>query len=242
METVPGPSSSSTGDDSEPSHRHRRRRNIFQPNADLDAIPFSSPQHKRKKTVLSSGERLMIINIFKYVQSKQTEDKPVSNHDLVKETCEISGVSERSVYRVLSDYRDTHKISEPDAKRNKPNILQKIDNFDKTAIRRIVHSFYLKEELPTLKKILQVVNDDDSLPTLSMASLRRILLGLNFKYMKKNRNSILIDRSDIVLWRIKYLKQIQEFRRQGRRIFYTDETWVNAGRYLPISSTYIICA
>lgn len=231
MEPVPGPSSSSTGDDSVQSHRRRRRRNIFQPNAVSEAIPFSSPQKKRKQAILSSGERLMIINIFKYVQSKQAEDKPVLNHDLVKQTCEISGVSERSVYRVLSEYRDTHKITEPDAKRNKPNILQKVDDFDKTAIRRIVHGFYMEGELPTLKKILQTVNDDDSLPTLSMTSLRRILIDLNFKYTKKNRSSILIDRNDIVIWRLKYLKQIQEFRRQNRRIFYTDETWVNAGTY-----------
>jgi hypothetical protein len=88
-------------------------------------------------------------------------DKFVSNHDLVKQTSEISGVNERSIYRILIEYRDSHKITQPEGKRNRPDIIQKVVNFDQSAIRKIVH--------------------------------------------------------------------IKKFREENRRIFYTDETWVNAG-------------
>lgn len=47
--------------------------------------------------------------------------------------------------------------------------------------------------------------------------------------MKRNRKSILIERDDIVRWRQKYLRVIKECRREGRPIYYLDETWVNEG-------------
>lgn len=54
---------------------------------------------------------------------------------------------------------------------------------------------------------------------------------LNFKYATKSRQSILIDRQDIILWRQRYLRQIKEYRREGRYIYYQDETWINEGNY-----------
>lgn len=41
--------------------------------------------------------------------------------------------------------------------------------------------------------------------------------------------SVLIDRNDIICWRRDFLRQIQEFRRKNRKIYYTDETLVNVG-------------
>ncbi|CAH2101119.1 unnamed protein product [Euphydryas editha] len=225
MEPEAGPS---TG---EASKCRRRRRHIIQPQDGSGSIPFTSPPAKRSKSILTSGERLMIINIFKYVTKTKPEDEYMSNHDLVKRTSEICGVNERSIYRVLSEYRDTHKITQPESTRKRPNVIQKVDDFDKSAIRRIVHSFFffLKGEIPTLQKILHAVNNDETLPTLSKTSLRRIIRHLKFKYMKKSRKSVLIDRGDIVLWRVRYLHQIKKIREENRRISYTDETWVNAG-------------
>ncbi|XP_022831023.1 uncharacterized protein LOC111359655 [Spodoptera litura] len=60
-------------------------------------------------------------------------------------------------------------------------------------------------------------------------SLKKVLKHLKFKYVKRRRNNALIDRDDIALWRIKYLKNMKTFREQGRPIYYLDETWVNAG-------------
>lgn len=38
-----------------------------------------------------------------------------------------------------------------------------------------------------------------------------------------------MDREEIVLWRRDYLIKIKSFREQNRKIYYLDETWVNAG-------------
>lgn len=49
------------------------------------------------------------------------------------------------------------------------------------------------------------------------------------RYLKRSRNSILTERDDIVRWRRQYLRDILQYRAQGRLIFYLDETWVNEG-------------
>lgn len=50
-----------------------------------------------------------------------------------------------------------------------------------------------------------------------------------YRYIKRNRRSILIERDDIVRWRRKYLRTIKQYREEHRPIYYLDETWVNEG-------------
>jgi len=52
---------------------------------------------------------------------------------------------------------------------------------------------------------------------------------MQFVYTKRNRNSALTEREDLVLWRREYISQIRRYRQEGRTIYYIDETWVNAG-------------
>jgi hypothetical protein len=80
-----------------------------------------------------------------------------------------------------------------------------------------------------LDKILQVINDDDSLPNLSKMNLQRLMKFMDFVYTKRSHNSALIDKDEIVLWRRRYLLNIRKYREEGRTIYYLDETWVNAG-------------
>lgn len=47
--------------------------------------------------------------------------------------------------------------------------------------------------------------------------------------MTRKRRSALIDREDIILWRHRYLQKIKQYRREGRFIYYQDETWINEG-------------
>ncbi|XP_076298598.1 uncharacterized protein LOC143217839 [Lasioglossum baleicum] len=100
---------------------------------------------------------------------------------------------------------------------------------DILAIRRKVHDFWVRREVPNLDKILQVVNDDEELPSFSRSSLHRLLKGMEFRFIKRKWNSALIDKQHIVSWRQNYIKNIRELREEGRPIYYLDETWYNCG-------------
>ncbi|XP_049771433.1 uncharacterized protein LOC126144186 [Schistocerca cancellata] len=52
---------------------------------------------------------------------------------------------------------------------------------------------------------------------------------MNFKYFRRGRDSMLIDRDDMILWRRRYLRTIKRLRDEGRPIYYLDDTWVSAG-------------
>ncbi|XP_072380710.1 uncharacterized protein [Diabrotica undecimpunctata] len=40
---------------------------------------------------------------------------------------------------------------------------------------------------------------------------------------------MLTDRDDLVIWRREFLRQIKDHRNGNRKIYYLDETWINAG-------------
>jgi len=76
-------------------------------------------------------------------------------------------------------------------------ITDKVKDFDKVVILRKIHQFWLNRELPNLNKILSVVNEDDTLPDLSLTTLWRLLKSMGFKFTKRGRNSALIENSEI---------------------------------------------
>lgn len=47
--------------------------------------------------------------------------------------------------------------------------------------------------------------------------------------MKRKRQSLLKEKDEIVNWRHRYLRDIRRIREDGKKIYYLDETWVNAG-------------
>ncbi|XP_022161706.1 uncharacterized protein LOC111027615 [Myzus persicae] len=162
-------------------------------------------------------------------QQKNADGPKLKAKEIIKIISEESGVGQRTVSVTLSEYRNKGSVSSPNKTKVRPTVTEKVDDFDQDAIRKKVHEFWHRREIPTLKKILTAVNKDTTLPNFSETSLRRLLKHLNFEYVRKSRNSALIERIDIVCWRRRYLQAIKEYRQLGRPIYYLDETWVNAG-------------
>lgn len=189
---------------------------------------MNSPRKKRqKRTYFTSNEKGMVVNVHKYVKQTWPTDEYPYKTRLMEKTASILGIGVASVYRIIKEYATTGNVQSPSTTKKRLTFSEKVDEFDKQAIRKKVHSFYLKSDLPTLKKVLQAVNDDE--PNFKRSTFQKILKHLKFKYIKRQRNNALIDRDDIVLWRMNYLRKIKKYRTENRPIFYMDETWVNAG-------------
>ncbi|XP_050563610.1 uncharacterized protein LOC118264399 [Spodoptera frugiperda] len=175
----------------------------------------------------------MIQNVYKHVFEEKAATllpfKTPEKQECVSKTADILGIGVTSVYSVLKEYKENEQFKSPEKRGPKHNFKDKLDDFTFTAIRRKVHQFFYANEPPTIAKVLKVVNEDTDLPNFSWSTLRKIMKHLNFKYATKSRQSILIDRQDIILWRQRYLRQIKEYRREGRYIYYQDETWINEG-------------
>ncbi|KAG0428625.1 hypothetical protein HPB47_024412 [Ixodes persulcatus] len=90
-------------------------------------------------------------------------------------------------------------------KRTAPAIPEALDSFHLEVLRGIIHCYFRKNDGPTLLK------------------------NLVFRFKKPGRNSILLERTDLILWCAQYLREIKAYRTEGRLTYFLEETWENAG-------------
>ncbi|XP_046145738.1 uncharacterized protein LOC123989072 [Osmia bicornis bicornis] len=169
---------------------------------------------------------MMIINLYKSLK----EERPDLNYrPLIALLSKRTGIGQLTISKAVSEYKSTGAVTSPNTKRPRMNILEKTSEEAILGIRKKVHEFWFRREIPNMKKILEAVNEDPQLPGFSESSLYRLLKRMEFKYVVRARNSALIDKEHIVTWRQRYIEDIQKYRSEGRPIYFLDETWVNAG-------------
>jgi len=101
------------------------------------------------------------------------------------------GIVKRTVRTTISEYKNTGQLMSLYKIKIRAKINDKIDDFDKNTIRKKIHGFWFRGEIPTLKKIITAIVEDPDIPSLPKTSLQRLLKELNFEYTKRNRNNAL---------------------------------------------------
>ena len=99
-----------------------------------------------------------------------------------------------------------------------------LDDFDQDVVRRTIASMYsLKKVLPTLDSIRTELKQSTGY-TGSKGRLRKDLLHMKFTYNRCGVNrKMLMERQNVVLSRIRYLRRARELRETGYTVAYTDE-------------------
>ncbi|XP_031342522.1 uncharacterized protein LOC116170342 isoform X1 [Photinus pyralis] len=202
-----------------------------------------SPPKKRSAKHFSVEDKTGILNIFK----AYSEDNPeVSKTDKVEFTAKAAGnfhlrhihfylllcnlgVSIPSVYKILREYTEVHELHSPKKYYRPRAILDNIDSGTKSILRRLLHSFFERNEPPTLSKVLAVLHEDEDLPNLKRTTLWKLIKEIGFRFEKRSRNSVLREKDEIITWRRRFLREIRKYREEGRKLYFLDETWVNAG-------------
>lgn len=181
---------------------------------------------KRPRRAFSSTEKIMMLNMF---NSFKTASPSASHNDICKTVASSMGVSWTSIYRVIAEKKSHVHLRSPRKKKARLSICDKIDDFTKCAIRKIIHSFFLKNEIPNIDKVLKIIEKDGSLGSFKRSTLHKVIKKIGFKFNKRCRNSMMTDRDDIFFWRRNYLKEIRKAREAGKKNYYLDETWINEG-------------
>ncbi|CAH1970186.1 unnamed protein product [Acanthoscelides obtectus] len=177
---------------------------------------------RRLRKALKRDAKEIVLNVFNYL------NRTMSQGDALARCESMTGVPEWTIRRVVHEKKKTGATTDP--KFNlKGRKAVKLDDDSKMALRRTVHSFFFRNVIPTLKAIHAAIKENEIIPQMSVEVMRKSLHEINFRYETRNRKSVLIERPEIVAWRRKYLLEMIEYRRQSRKIYYLDETWVNAG-------------
>lgn len=199
--------------------------------AEEDPGPQSPEKYITPKTqrAYTSSERRIILNVYAVLRR---ENPDMSKRNVAERVGVLTGCGRATVERLRKEFDEGAPVT-PGKKRpyqiGQRTRMKKLTDFQKNGIRRIVHSLYRENIPPTSDKITAMINADVDLPNVSDRTTRKLMNDLGFKFVKRQRRSILIEREDIVQWRRQYLLKIKEYREQKKNIFYLDETWCNAG-------------
>lgn len=187
--------------------------------------------------ILHSQAREIICNVYNFMK-READQGPLLIKQVQKRVAEATGVSRSSIQRILNEKRNTpgQSFTTPRKRWKKKNKKTTIDDFDKAVIRRTVYDFHKTEgQRATLKSLLPVVKDKIGFSG-GIWALRQVLKDMQFKWRKSVDNrKLLIENHDIREQRVRFIRAIQHYRRQGRPIVYTDETYVHGSHTKPHS-------
>lgn len=186
------------------------------------------PMKKRKPKNITDLERKVLINLYECIKKTWPADKPCSTTAMLQRASEISGISEYILYPILKDVLEPMTEKKPTFLKN-PVEVTKLNSTDKSAIRKLVHDFYLRGEMPTIYRIYHELRERDSLPNLSMKTLKDALRRLRFKYLMDN-NTVLLQSNGASLRRINYIQNVVKFRNENRNVFFVDKTSIKVGK------------
>ena len=116
--------------------------------ATSSSLPTASAKTGSGVAVRSQSQAI-ILNVSKYMES----EKRMPLKRSVTRTAEATGVSERTLRRIKLRAKVDPELHTPGKKRVRAGTAEHIDDFTRGVIRRKMHSMYLRNELPTLKKL-----------------------------------------------------------------------------------------
>ena len=172
----------------------------------------------------SADAKEIIRSVHNFCKQEKEDGLKISLNQAKERTSTMTGVSKSTIERLMK--QDKTKEEKPELPRTK---RVQLDEFDLGVLRRTVNAMYSERRiLPTLSNIQTAMQEDIGY-TGSKSILRKYMRQLGFTYRKSQTNrKLLMERGDVVLSRIRYLRKIRQLREAGCNIVYTDETYVHS--------------
>ena len=126
----------------------------------ISPLPGCSKRKSGKS--ISVEEQQIILNVAKYFEeeSNSGNNPQFRAGSVIAKTAAATGVSKNSVRKIVS----TGKVIDEGKTRKTKVRFGKVDNFDVSVIRRIIHNLYRKNISPSLKKILLQLKEKINFP------------------------------------------------------------------------------
>lgn len=174
----------------------------------------------------SDDARDIIRNVHQFCMEEKDSGLKFSLARVWERVAALTGVSRSTAQKIVAE-DDTARQGQ--SRRHIP-----IDDFDEGVIRRTIAKMYTdKRILPTIGNVHAALKTSIGF-TGSREHLRRHLIKMKFSYSRCSLNRrVLMEREDVVLSRIYYLRRIKELRDAGHTIIYTDETFVHSNHAVP---------
>lgn len=166
---------------------------------------------KKSGKVLHSQSRKLVSNVTRYFQLEKDHGSPLKPlNQVVSRAADACQVSERTIARIRkeSEAGESNCFTTPGKSHKNPKPVTNIDSFTADAIRRHIYAYYAEKRVPTIRQLLISLNSAQ-LYEGGKSSLHKILKALGFAYMKLNNRVVLLEKPDIVLKRVMFLRAIR---------------------------------
>lgn len=194
---------------------------------------------KRGRTI-NSQSRELVVKLSEYFERESVNGGPLLPVTQVQNrVAEALGIGKKTVRTILKEKcgpsgTENNVLSTPKMrKKSKP--VTGIDTFDADAIRNHVYGYYTRNEYPTVSKLLITLREA-GLCSGSATSLITIMKKIGFKYKKTDKRKIMMERYDLILHRVSFLREMNKITNWDNVIF-VDETWLNTNHTVPQSWT-----
>ena len=179
-------------------------QSIMASSVSSDALGF--PVRGMPKTV---REKNIIFNVIKYFEDEKERHgkQKFRPNAVIQKAAEATGVPLRTLQRLSNANSESKKIKCKKAKLSREK-FGKLDDFDLGVIRRQIHQFYLRNESPTLDKILKELKEKMDFPY-GRSRLHKLLKKMGFSFKFRGKERLIYERSDIIAWRERYLRAIK---------------------------------
>ena len=172
----------------------------------------------------------IIENVYKFCMEEKKSGMKLSLNRVWERIAAFTGLSRSTAQRIVEEKKKAQ--DEQQQPKQPPSSTSKVslDDFNKGVVRRTIASmFSLKKVLPMLDNIRTELKQSIGY-TGSKSRLRKDLLHTKSANTRCGVNQkVLMERQDVVLSRIRYLRVVREMREAG----YTDETDVHTSHAVP---------
>lgn len=207
----------------------------------LEASIVKEPEKvKRDRKVLHPQAKEIILNVVNFMKQEAHGQFVVPARKVQCRAAKATGYSERTVRRVVKESKSLQVVENGNGTastvfpaktvRKRPKPKTGLDSLTRCAVRKIIHRIYINEKaVPTIKKIHQKLVEEIGFKGGSR-SAHKIVKEIGFFWKKtKSKSFVLMEKHDIRLKRIEYLRDIIRYRHEGRSIVYVGGTTLAAG-------------
>ena len=170
--------------------------------------------------------------LYKLCMEENKSGMKLSLNRVWDRTAALTGVSRSTTLKIVEEKKKAQDEQQQPSSTSKVSL----DDFDKGVVRRTVASMYsLKKVLPTLDNIRTELKQSISYTGHTGSKGRhRKDIHIRFAYTRYEVNQkVLMERQDVVLSRIRYLRMVRELREAGYTVVYTDGTDVHTSHAVP---------
>lgn len=201
---------------------------------DSDCLLFglcSGLTMSKRGITLNSQAREQVVKLYTYFERESANGGPLLPVTQTRDrVADALGIGKKTVTQILNEKygpsgSEENRLGTPKKRKREKKVVG-IDNFDAAAIRNHIYGYYSRKEYPTRKKLIISLNEA-GLFSGGKTSLSKVLKSIGFRYKKADKRKILLERYDIVLKRLTFLRQVNKITDWDNVVF-VDETWLNA--------------